>query len=91
MKSVILFLVTVLMVAFVITPALSQTSNSYDLTWNVISSGGGTLLSGNGQYSLSGTVGQPGTMLLTGGSYSLQSGFWASSSSIELYLPFVQR
>src|ERR1035441_2557061 len=53
--------------------ALGQT---YSIDWYKISGGGGT--STNGQYSLSGTIGQHdagGPM--TGGSYSLTGGFWA--------------
>ena len=51
-------------------------SQQYSIDWYKVSGGGGT--STNGQYSLSGTIGQHdagGPM--TGGSYSLTGGFWA--------------
>ena len=54
-------------------PALAQ---PYSIDWYKVSGGGGT--STNGQYSLSGTIGQHdagGPM--TGGSYSVTGGFWS--------------
>jgi hypothetical protein len=48
----------------------------YAIDWFTIDGGGGT--STNGQYSLTGTIGQPdagGTM--SGGNYSLTGGFWS--------------
>ena len=55
---------------------LSSASAQYAIDWFKISGGGGT--STNGQYSISGTIGQHdagGPM--TGGNYSLTGGFWA--------------
>ena len=49
---------------------------SYTIDWYKVPGGGGT--SSGGQYSLSGTIGQPdagGEM--TGGNYSLTGGFWS--------------
>jgi hypothetical protein len=49
---------------------------SYSINWYKISGGGGT--SSNGQYVVSGTIGQPdagGAMV--GGQYSLTGGFWS--------------
>jgi hypothetical protein len=47
-----------------------------------ISGGGGT--STNGQYSLSGTIGQPDASgAMTGGNYSLTSGFWSLISVVQ--------
>src|SRR5208283_364608 len=57
-------------------------AQSYSIDWYKVAGGGGT--SANGQYSLSGTIGQPdagGPM--TGGSYSLTSGFWALISVMQ--------
>jgi len=48
----------------------------YSIDWHKIAGGGGT--STNGQYSLSGTIGQPdASTALTGGNYALIGGFWA--------------
>jgi len=53
----------------------AQSGGAYDLSWNVIGSGGGA--SNGGVYSLSGTAGQPDAGPHTGGAYNLLSGFWA--------------
>lgn len=56
-----------------IAPALAQ-AQSFAVDWFTIDSGGGT--SSGGTYSLSGTIGQPDAGRLTGGSYTLEGGFW---------------
>jgi hypothetical protein len=51
-------------------------AQSYSIDWYKVAGGGGT--STGGQYSLSGTIGQPdasGTM--SGGNYALTGGFWS--------------
>ena len=76
MKKLILF--SLLAFAFCL-PTLAQ---QYSIDWYKIAGGGGT--STNGQYTLSGTIGQHdagGPM--TGGSYSLTGGFWALISVIQ--------
>ena len=51
-------------------------AQSYSINWYKVAGGGGT--STGGQYSLSGTIGQPDASgAMTGGSYSLTGGFWA--------------
>jgi hypothetical protein len=48
----------------------------YSVDWYKIAGGGGT--SSNGQYSISGTIGQSDTRTaMTGGNYSLTGGFWS--------------
>jgi hypothetical protein len=62
-------------------PALAQ---SYSIDWYKIAGGGGT--SSNGQYSVSGTIGQPDASAnnaMTGGNYSLTGGFWAFLSVLQ--------
>ncbi len=57
-----------------LTPAVH--AQTYSINWYKIAGGGGT--SSNGQYSVSGTIGQHdagGPM--TGGNYSVTGGFWA--------------
>ena len=46
----------------------------YAIDWFTIDGGGGT--SSGGNYTLSGTIGQPDGGTLSGGSYILQGGFW---------------
>ena len=51
-------------------------AQSYSIDWHKVAGGGGT--STNGQYSVSGTIGQPDASgALTGGNYSVTGGFWA--------------
>lgn len=62
--------------------ATSVHAQTYGISWYKISGGGGT--SSNGQYSLSGTIGQHdagGPM--TGGNYLLTGGFWALISVVQ--------
>jgi hypothetical protein len=57
-------------------------AQSYSIDWFKIAGGGGS--STNGQYSISGTIGQPdagGPM--TGGNYSLTGGFWSLISVVQ--------
>ena len=71
--------------------ALAQTGDGFDLSWSTIDGGGGT--SSGGAFSLSGTVGQPdASVAMTGGSYTLQGGFWAGvPPTYEMYLPVTAR
>jgi hypothetical protein len=57
-------------------------AQSYSIDWYKIAGGGGT--STNGQYSLSGTIGQPDASgAMTGGSYSLTGGFWSLIAVVQ--------
>jgi hypothetical protein len=57
-------------------------AQSYTITSYKISGGGGT--SSNGQFSVSGTIGQPDASgAMTGGTYSLTGGFWSSISVVQ--------
>lgn len=70
-----------LLAAAFLAPAAAH-SQSYSINWYKISGGGGT--STNGQYTISGTIGQHdagGPM--TGGSYQLTGGFWALLSVLQ--------
>ena len=51
-------------------------AQQYSIDWYKVSGGGGT--STNGQFSVSGTIGQPDASgAMTGGNYSLTGGFWS--------------
>ena len=59
-------------------------AQSYSIDWYKIAGGGGT--SSNGQYTISGTIGQHDATAngaLTGGNYSLTGGFWALISVLQ--------
>jgi len=56
--------------------AAGARAQNYNIDWHQTAGGGGTSI--NGQYSLSGTVGQAdANPTLTGGNYSLTGGFWS--------------
>jgi hypothetical protein len=61
---------------------LSPLAQGYSIDWHTIDGGGGT--SSNGQYSVSGTIGQPdagGPM--TNGQYSVTGGFWVLPTAVQ--------
>jgi hypothetical protein len=68
-------------------PQLNPMVITYDLSWNVIGSGG-TSFTAAGSYSLGGTIGQSAAGPLSGGSYKLNSGFW-QHANFSVYLPIV--
>jgi autotransporter-associated beta strand protein len=62
--------------------ALTCHAQSFSIDWHTIDSGGGT--SAGGAFSLTGTIGQPdGEGRLTGGNFSLISGFWSLPADDE--------
>jgi hypothetical protein len=79
MKALSISLFTGLFLAL---SAHSLRAQTYSIDWYKISGGGGT--SSNGQYTVSGTIGQHdagGPM--TGGNYSLTGGFWSLLSVVQ--------
>jgi hypothetical protein len=68
--------------ALLLTVSFSVCAQNYLVDWYKVAGGGST--SSNGQYSVSGTIGQPdagGPM--TGGNYSLTGGFWSLISVVQ--------
>ena len=49
----------------------------FNLSWWSVDCGGSVNTMAGGAFLLSGTIGQPDTLQMTGGEYSLQGGFWA--------------
>jgi PKD repeat protein len=62
----------------IIGTASAMGSTNFDMSWNVISGGGGTLTSPS--YDMGSTVGQI-TGLSTSTNYKLQSGFWVTDDT----------
>jgi len=63
--------------------SLSALAQSYSIDWYKVSGGGGT--STNGQYAISGTIGQhDASGPMTGGNYSLTGGFWSLISVVQV-------
>ena len=73
--------------------AVAQSGGAYDLTWNSVDGGGGTVMGGT--YTLDGTIGQSDAGSLSGGNYTLNGGYWFAATSVLLdqlvYLPLVLR
>jgi len=67
-------------------PSVPQ--SGYDLSWYTLDGGGATFSTG-GSYSLGGSIGQADAGSLSGGSYTLNGGFWAGMSiaNYTIYLP----
>ena len=93
MKRAAIF-TSVLLVLLVARIAPAQTggrassSMGYDVTWSSVDGGGG--MSGDGLYTLNGSIGQPDVGTLTGAGYTLIGGFWGSRAApYRIYLPLV--
>jgi len=65
---------------------------AYTLDWWTVDGGGGTHRT-VGEYTLSGTAGQPDAGVLSGGDYTLGGGFWGGGGAVQyrIYLPLVVR
>jgi hypothetical protein len=67
--------------AGLLVPALAF-AQTYSIDWYKIAGGGGA--SSNGQYAVTGTIGQPDAGgAMTGGAYSLTGGFWSLISVVQ--------
>ncbi len=85
-----LLVVIALTTSQTIAPASAQSGGGYDLTWNSIDGGGG-MFSMGGPYSLGSTIGQFDAGMMSGGSYTLNGGFWVDFFGNRLYLPIIQK
>lgn len=66
----------------------AQVGSGFDLSWSTIDGGGGT--STGGAYSLIGTLGQADAGIQSGGSYTLEGGFWnRANAAYRVFLPIV--
>ena len=62
--------------------ATSVLAQSYSIDWSSVDGGEIGTRTG-GAYSLSGTIGQPDAGRLSGGSYTLEGGFWAGVAALQ--------
>ena len=61
---------------------ISVRAQNYSVDWYKIAGGGGT--STNGQYSVTGTIGQPDASgAMNGGNFSMSGGFWSLISVVQ--------
>ncbi len=71
---------------------MGQTGGGYDLEWNVIAPSDSFSSTAFPPHALSGSAGQAGASgPMTGGSYSLSSGFWAGLQPLAVYIPVIKR
>lgn len=66
--------------------SLILASGGYSLSWYTMDGGGATFLTG-GSYNLGSTAGQPDAAASTGGSYSLNGGFWPGAGGTSTPTP----
>lgn len=87
-----LILALAVMVAPVVqaqTRAAAPLTNGYELVWSTVD-GGGIMFSAGGDYSLSGTIGQPDAGAMSAGGYTLFGSFWGDEATpYAVYLPIV--
>jgi len=57
----------------------------YSINWHTIAGGGGSSSgsSGTNTFTVTGTIGQPATASMSGGSYSLTGGFWSILAAVQ--------
>jgi uncharacterized membrane protein len=87
--SLLLALIAIAVLGIVSASALEV----YTLDWWTVDGGGATFSTGS-SYSLGGTIGQPDAGTSSGGTYTLDGGFWGgepSTANHQIYLPLVIR
>jgi hypothetical protein len=61
--------------------AVAAQAQNYAIDWYTIDGGGGT--SSGGIYSVSGTIGQPDAGRMSGGTFTLDGGFWSLIAAVQ--------
>lgn len=87
-------LIVFCLILLITLPVLAQSGGDYDLSWSTVDGGGGTFSTG-GDFSLGGTIGQHDAGVMSGGVYTLASGFWGggvvTTTQFHLYLPLIEK
>jgi hypothetical protein len=65
---------TILISAMIGSVTWAQSGGQYDLSWSTIDGGGGRSIGGD--FTLTGSIGQPDAAYSAGGNYELIGGFW---------------
>lgn len=91
MKRIYLWIFVFLLALVVAGAVLAQVSTGFDLSWHVLSGGGGSRSSAG--YQIDDTLGQWSAGLSSSANYQLATGFWSSDRVIDeiqrLYAPVV--
>ncbi len=70
--------------------ALAQVGGGFDLSWHVVASGGGSGTMAGSGFTLDGTLSQTAIGPASGGSFTVQQGFWYGLGGPHtVYLPIV--
>jgi hypothetical protein len=75
-----MFLKRIFAVALLCLAANALHAQSYSIDWHTIDGGGGT--STGGVHTVSGTIGQPDAGRMSGGSYTVDGGFWGVIAAV---------
>ena len=90
-RRLLLLIYIVSLFLLLTSPALAETTTTYDLTWWTVDAGGTSGLA-SGSYTLSGTAGQPDAGSLSSGAYDLAGGFWGMlMEAIRSFLPMIKK
>ena len=91
-KLVILILAGILFL--ILASVVIAAPQAFDLSWWAVDGGGGAFSTG-GDYTLSGTIGQPDAGVMEGGDYTLGGGFWGGGELVSplsaVFLPISVR
>ncbi|MFO0838574.1 MAG: hypothetical protein U1D55_08585 [Phycisphaerae bacterium] len=61
--------------------SMTAFAQSFDLSWNAVAGGGGTL--SGGSFSVTATIGQPAVGEMSGGGFTVRAGFWPAVATPE--------
>ena len=87
------FILLVLLVLLAFGSLVLAQTGEFNLPWYTVD-GGGVTSSRGGDYTLSGTIGQPDAGALSGGDFTLAGGWWGDGTVITergVYLPLITR
>ncbi len=91
-KGLILLLVFILLAGVGASVVIGQTGGGYNLEWNVVAPSGSMVSTASPPHILGGSAGQAAASgPMTGGPYSLSSGFWAGAQPLAVYLPVIKK
>ena len=83
-------LVLLLLPTCMTTRVAAQSDGDHDLSWSTFDGGGGR--GSGGDYTITGTAGQPDAGTVAGGDYTLAGGFWPGDPvTYEIYIPITLR
>jgi hypothetical protein len=91
MKPKLLLICIIVLLLSTLVSGVAAYTLGYSLPWWTSDGGGGT--SKGATYTLSGTIGQPDSGVLSGGNFTLMGGFWVGSrvAGGQFFLPLVNK